>query len=143
MVATPREICERYIRDDDIHANVLEYYHGNHRCSLFFDIEWVNPKKISLSEHLNSIGHFIDILIKFISISTVCDDGVAFITRDDVCVEQACSNDGRKASFHVKIPTLVFRNIACDMRSFVFYFCMWMYENQSDITKTVPEIFFC
>ena len=64
------------------------------------------------------------------------------ITRDDVCVEQACDTEKRKASFHVKVPRLVFRNMACDMKSFVFYFCAWMGENIDDVSEKIPQIFF-
>src|SRR3954469_25674426 len=36
-VGTFDQICERYILDDDLHPNIMEYCFGDERCPLVFD----------------------------------------------------------------------------------------------------------
>ena len=141
VVANREELCDQFILDGETHANVKEYYPGDERCPLVFDIEWYYFTPTPLSELEEHIGHFVDILVAFLSVALERDDKV-HITRDDVCVEQACDMEKRKASFHVKVPRLVFRNMAHDMKSFVFYFCAWMGENIEDVSEKIPLIFF-
>ena len=140
-VATAQGICRKYLQDDAIHTNVLEYYFGTERCPLVFDIEWVFLPATSIQALSENISGFVDVLLEFLSQAIEHEDGI-HITRDDICVEQACSLKKRKASFHVKVPKLVFPNMACDMNSFVFYFCSWMYAHKAELTKRIPEIFF-
>ena len=143
VVASPDEMCRNHILDSQTHANVREYYFGGERCPLVFDVEWYNPVPTPHDTLFDIIGHVVDALVSFLSIATERDDGVR-ITRDDVCVEQACSKDGRKASFHIKVPSLVFANMAYDMGSFAFYFCAWLCENHEDpdTNDKIPDIFF-
>lgn len=141
VVGTFTQICENYILDRDIHENIMEYLFGDERCSLVFDIEWYYPTPMTLSELEEHICEFVIVLVTFISMAVKRDDRVC-ITSEDVCIEQACDMKKRKASFHVKVPNLVFGNMAYEMQNFVFYFCTWMYENRDSICKKIPEIFF-
>jgi Origin of replication binding protein len=141
-VGTIDQICDRYMRDDNnAYVNILEYYFGVERCPLVFDIEWYNPQQVARQTLEDNIGHVVDMLIAFISVALISDDGIS-LTRDNVCVEETCSDDGLKASFHIKVHDLIFPNMVCDMQSFVFYFCSWMHENKDDMVDRIPEIFF-
>jgi len=141
-VQTFEEFCKLCILNpkeykDGYYINAHEFYDGDKPNSLVIDFDWYNYENTAPEELFNTISVLVDALIMFINESLHRKDHT--ITRDDVCVEESCLlANGRKASFHVKIPKLVFYRMNADMKDFVFYFCTWLYRFRCD----VPDIFF-
>ena len=52
VVANREELCDQFILDGETHVNVKEYYPGDERCPLVFDIEWYYSHPDDLSQRL-------------------------------------------------------------------------------------------
>jgi len=116
-----------------------EFYDSDKPCPLIFDVEWYNPVDTALEDLIDVVSILIDALIKFIDEALYLEGHT--ITRDDVCVEESCKTNGRKASFHIKVPKLVFHRIPIDMKDFGFYFSSWLYRFRDDFPD-IPDNFF-
>ena len=126
-----------------LYPNLLEYIRGGRRCPLMLDVEWVTPKGTPHGEMLAGASALVDALVAFVAIAL--RHGSARITKDDVCISDACKTDGSKASFHIKIHRLVFACPETDMRAFAFYFSSWLFEEAFDAAEKrfdIPDIFF-
>ncbi|RUP21891.1 hypothetical protein BC936DRAFT_139146 [Jimgerdemannia flammicorona] len=124
---------------DGLHVNVQEYMHKNTRTPFVVDSEWLNVIPMTRCEQFAAISAIVDAFLRFISIS-ILNPGPS-ITRDDVCVKEACSIDGTKSSFHINIFNLIFATLEDDMCNFMFYFCCWIRENRIDYPN-IPEAAF-
>lgn len=109
------QIVAAYILNGDecngLYPNLLEYIHGNTRVPLVLDVEFIVPHQTDFDDMYNVAGALVDALVMFIA--TSLRHGSQDITRDDVCVERSCKLG--KASFHIKIPKLVFASLERDM----------------------------